>query len=177
MGPGPWGKSGTAPSPLFPIPELLFTAADEERLIDIFPLINLFIDPILRHPLLPRTVKRFFTILQQFFYAEYQVSASQCKCKYWSYQYLNVKVSIKLRLTCVRSWVRVRTEVKIFQISHITYDPLLSDYRGMAKWFGAHYNQVGFSSAVKWSVRKDPRSQFRCLIKDETIIIIYEYEL
>jgi len=27
---------------------------------------------------------------------------------------------------------------------------LLSDYRGIAKWFGAHYNQgVGFSSAVK----------------------------
>jgi len=27
---------------------------------------------------------------------------------------------------------------------------LLSDYRGLAKWFGAHYNQeVRFSSAVK----------------------------
>jgi len=52
-----------------------------------------------------------------------------------------------------------------FLIFQITYD-LLSDYRGMAKWFGAHYK----SSAVKCkkgpqvltfqqlSVRKDPRS-------------------
>jgi len=28
-----------------------------------------------------------------------------------------------------------------FLIFHITYDSLLSDYRGMAKWLGAHYNQ------------------------------------
>jgi len=28
-----------------------------------------------------------------------------------------------------------------FQIFHITYD-LLSDFRGRAKWFGAHYNQL-----------------------------------
>jgi len=40
---------------------------------------------------------------------------------------------------------------------------LLSDYRGMAKWFEAHYNQeVRISSAVK--CMKGPRSQLRCLL-------------
>jgi len=47
--------------------------------------------------------------------------------------------------------VRILIKVKInhFIIYHITYDYLLHDYRGMAKWFGAHYNsEVRFSSAV-----------------------------
>jgi len=45
----------------------------------------------------------------------------------------------------VWSWVRVPTKVKIFLFQHHP-----CDYRGMAKWFGAHYNQeVSFSSAVK----------------------------
>jgi len=36
-----------------------------------------------------------------------------------------------------------------FEFFHIIYD-LLSDYRGMAKWFGAHHNQEArFGSAVK----------------------------
>jgi len=48
---------------------------------------------------------------------------------------------------------------------------MLSDCRGTAKWFGAHYNQeVRFSSAI--SVRKETRSQLRCLTKDEIIFII-----
>jgi len=35
----------------------------------------------------------------------------------------------------------------VVRIVYITYD-LLSDYRGVAKWFGAHYNQEArFSSA------------------------------
>jgi len=42
-------------------------------------------------------------------------------------------------------------------------------YRGMAKLFGAHYNQdVRFSSAVR--CKKGP--QVRCLIKEDIIIII-----
>jgi len=42
-------------------------------------------------------------------------------------------------------------------------------YRGMAKWFGAHYNQeVRFSSVVK--CKKGPHVP--SLIKDEIIIII-----
>jgi len=42
-----------------------------------------------------------------------------------------------------------------FLIFHITYDSRW-DYRGMAKWFGAHYNQeVRFSSAVK--CKKEPQ--------------------
>jgi len=58
-----------------------------------------------------------------------------------------------------------------FLIFHITYDSLLSDYKGMAKWFRAQYNQeVRFSSAVK--CKKGPRSGLRCLIKDKIIIII-----
>jgi len=44
---------------------------------------------------------------------------------------------------------------------------VVSIYRGMIKWFGAHYNQeVRLRSAVK--CKKRPR----CLIKDEIIIII-----
>jgi len=43
---------------------------------------------------------------------------------------------------------------------------LFSDYWGMAKCFGAHYNHVRFSSAVKTWL------QVRWLIKDEIIIII-----
>jgi len=43
-----------------------------------------------------------------------------------------------------------------FLIFLITYD-LLSDYRGMAEWFGAQFNQkVRFSSAVK--CKKGPQA-------------------
>jgi len=53
---------------------------------------------------------------------------------------------------------------------------LLSDYRGIAKWFGAHYNQqVHIRSAVK--CKKGPQVLTSLLIsliiiKDESIIII-----
>jgi len=44
----------------------------------------------------------------------------------------------------------------------------LSDYRGMPKWFGAHYNQeVRYRSAVKFK----KGLHVRCLIKDKIIII------
>jgi len=48
---------------------------------------------------------------------------------------------------CQDSRVQVPTEVKIFNFPHHL---LLSDYRGVAKWFGAHYNkEVSFSSEVE----------------------------
>jgi len=49
-------------------------------------------------------------------------------------------------------WVRVLTEVKT-NFPHQLW-LLLSDYRGMVKWFGANYNQEGrFSWAVKCKKR------------------------
>jgi len=66
----------------------------------------------------------------------------------------------KYMIMLIRRWSSVISSFRsiYFQIKGRQSNYLLSDYRGMAMWFGAHYNQEVRYIVQQLSVRKDPSS-------------------